>query len=267
LVRLVHHRPEDIGERADGVPVAAAESAGAVARSLDFTAREAMRTGAFWLVSAGHATALLVVSAVLVHLVPHLTEGLNYSLAQAGGVVALMTAFQMLGQLSGGYLGDRFNKRLICALCMVAHSAGLLLVTFAVNGAMVLGFALLHGLAWGIRGPLMVALRADYFGAASFGTIMGFSSLIVMLGMSGGPIIAGYLADVSGNYHSGLALLASLSLLGSGFFLAAVPPPPPRRTGSVAGPDGTASGEDPAEDPETVPRPQSGTADFKPPAP
>lgn len=229
LVRLVHHRPEDIGERPDGVPPPTGERAGSASLGLDFTAREAMRTPAFWLISAGHATALLVVSAVLVHLVPHLTEGLDYSLAQAGGVVALMTAFQMLGQLSGGYLGDRFNKRLICALCMVAHSAGLLMVTFAVNWWMVLGFALLHGLAWGTRGPLMVALRADYFGAASFGTIMGFSSLIVMLGMSGGPVIAGYLADVSGNYQSGLALLASLSLLGSGLFLAATPPAPPRR--------------------------------------
>ena len=52
---------------------------------------------------------------------------------------------------------------------------------------MVLAFTVLHGLAWGTRGPLMVALRADYFGPSSFGTIMGFSSLIVMLGMSGGP--------------------------------------------------------------------------------
>ena len=175
------------------------------------------------------ATALLVVSAVLVHLVPHLTEGLNYSLAEAGGVVALMTAFQMLGQLSGGYLGDRFNKRVICALCMVAHAGGLLLVTFATSWWMVLGFTALHGVAWGTRGPLMVAVRADYFGPSSFGTIMGFSSLIVMLGMSGGPIVAGYMADVSGDYESGLALLAGLSLLGSLLFLAATPPLPPSR--------------------------------------
>jgi MFS family permease len=72
----------------------------------------------------------------------------------------------------------------------------------------------------------MVALRADYFGTASFGTIMGFSSLIVMLGMSGGPIIAGYMADRSGDYESGLALLATLSLMGSLAFLLATPPKP-----------------------------------------
>ena len=39
----------------------------------------------------------------------------------------------------------------------------------------------------------MQALRADYFGASSFGFIMGLSSLIVMLGTVLGPIIAGVL--------------------------------------------------------------------------
>ena len=195
----------------------------------DFTARQAMRTRSFWLISFGHALALLTVSAMMVHLVPHLTEGMGYSLSSAGMVVAVLTAFQLLGQLSGGYLGDLFNKRLICGVCMFAHAGGLLLVTYADSIVGVLAFTLLHGLAWGTRGPLMVSLRADYFGPTSFGTIMGFSSLIVMLGMSGGPIIAGIMADVSGDYHSGFTLLASLSFMGSLCFFAATPPSPPAR--------------------------------------
>jgi MFS family permease len=91
---------------------------------------------------------------------------------------------------------------------------------------MVLAFTVLHGLAWGTRGPLMVALRADYFGPTSFGTIMGFSSLIVMLGMSGGPVFAGLMADIYGNYELGLGVLAGLSFLGSLCFWAARPPAP-----------------------------------------
>ena len=47
----------------------------------------------------------------------------------------------------------------------------------------------------------MVALRADYFGPKSFGTIMGISSLIVMLGMTAGPIAGGVLYDIYGNYE------------------------------------------------------------------
>ena len=73
----------------------------------------------------------------------------------------------------------------------------------------------------------MVALRADYFGASSFGTIIGFSSLVAMLGMSIGPIFAGYLADIHGSYEIGFTILAIGAFLGSFAFYAATPPQHP----------------------------------------
>ena len=224
LARLVRHRPQDHGEVPDGRRRGGNDHRAGLLEGRDFTAREAMRTWTFWLISFGHAFALLTVSSLMVHLVPHLTEGLQYSLAAAGLIVALMTACQMAGQVAGGYLGDRFDKRLICVLCMVAHCTGLLLVAYAANLWMVVLFCVLHGLAWGVRGPQMVALRADYFGPSSFGTIMGFSALIVMLGMSGGPLVAGYMADLAGNYRGGFTLMALLALAGSVCFLLARPP-------------------------------------------
>jgi MFS family permease len=249
LVQMVKHRPSETGDVPDGVLVGSLPAEGSLSAegslpaegseptdsaiksvfnaTRDFTAKQAMRTSSFWLISVGHACALLTVSAVMVHMVPHLTEGLGYSLSQAGLIVALMTGCQMLGQLAGGYLGDRFDKRIICICCMGAHAVGLLMIAYASNYWMVLGFTLLHGLAWGIRGPLMVALRADYFGPTSFGTIMGFSSLIVMLGMSSGPLVAGYLADLYGNYELGFTILAIGAFLGSFCFLAATPPKQP----------------------------------------
>ncbi|MXX30018.1 MAG: MFS transporter [Gammaproteobacteria bacterium] len=224
LVRLVHHRPEDRGEVPDGIRSALTNGETPPQSAPDFTARQAMRTWPFWLISFGHAFALLAVSSLIVHLAPHLTEGMGYSLAAAGLVVALMTGCQMVGQLIGGYLGDKLDKRLICFACMLAHSVGMLLLAYATHFWMVVLFTLLHGLAWGVRGPQMVALRADYFGASSFGTIMGFSSLIVMLGMSAGPIFAGYMADRNGDYQAGFTLLAALVLVGAFCFLLARPP-------------------------------------------
>jgi MFS family permease len=227
MARLVRHRPEPFGETVDGIPPGAAHDPGGAIpgdRSRDMSAGEALRTRAFWMVSLGHASALLVVSSVMVHLVPHLTETLGYSLSRAGAVVALLTALQMAGQVAGGYLGDRFDKRVISAVCMIAHSAGLLLLAYASTAWMVGAFVVLHGWAWGTRGPLMVAIRADYFGAKAFGTIMGFSSLIVMLGMTTGPIVAAFVADRTGSYTPGLALLGIASLAGSAFFLLARPP-------------------------------------------
>ena len=252
LVQIVRHRPSETGDCVDGIVAVPVQVPDAVSGQLqdptgdktavsviplnnDFTAREAMRTHSFWFISIGHACALLTVSAIMVHLVPHLIEAKGYTLTEAGGVVALLTGFQMVGQLCGGYLGDKMNKRLVCIGCMFAHTAGLVLIAFADSAGIVFLFAMLHGLAWGIRGPLMVALRADYFGPSSFGTIMGFSSLIVMLGMSTGPIFAGYMADIQGNYEMGFVYLAIAAFLGSFCFLAATPPRSmPKRTLIVA---------------------------------
>jgi MFS family permease len=109
------------------------------------------------------------------------------------------------------------------------HATALVLLAAATAFWMVVAFAVFPGLAWGVRGPLMSAIRADYFGSASFGTIAGFSSTIVMFGMMGGPIVAGVLADLTGSYAWGFGVLAALAALGSIFFVLARRPEPPRR--------------------------------------
>jgi MFS family permease len=163
----------------------------------------------------------------MVHLIVHVTERLGYSLQQAASVLAVLTVVQLVAQLSGGWAGDRFSKRLICVGCMVGHAAGLLILAHASAFWMLILFAVIHGAAWGIRGPLMSAIRADYFGAASFGMISGISSMVLMLGMMGGPLIAGILADRTGSYVPGFHILAGLAAMGSVFFVLAVPPRPP----------------------------------------
>jgi MFS family permease len=225
LAQLVRDSPERMGLRPDGDAAPSELPAGAPvapppARA-DFTVRQALRAPAFWYISLGHGSALLVVSAVLVHLIVHVNERLGYSLAQAATVVALMTVMQVIGQVTGGLLGDRYSKRYICAACMFFHAAALLTLAFAVSFAMVVAFAVVHGLAWGVRGPLMGAIRADYFGAASFGRITGVSSMIVMFGMMGGPLVAGILADRTGSYVLGFSILAGMAAAGSIFFVLA----------------------------------------------
>ena len=105
MAQMVRHRPSDYGDRVDGLlPEVAAPITGRE-NLTDFTARQAMATSAFWLISLGHAAALLTVSAVMVHLVPHLTEGLGFSLSTAALMVTLVTGCQLVGQLLGGVLG------------------------------------------------------------------------------------------------------------------------------------------------------------------
>src|SRR5438128_1410961 len=127
---------------------------------------------------------------------------------------ALALSISGMGMSTGGLLAPlvalsltRFGWR------WTAVASGLLVLASAYW--MVLLFAVLHGLSWGMRGPLMAAIRADYFGSASFGTITGVSSMIVMFGMILGPLVAGVLADRTGSYVPGFSLLAALAAAGS----------------------------------------------------
>jgi MFS family permease len=190
------------------------------------------------MISLGHASALLVVGAVIAHLPLYLTTEQGMSLQQASFVGGAMPLLQFVGQLSGGYFGDRVNKRLLASGAMLGHMAGLLLLTYATNRWMIWMFIPLHGLAWGVRGPLMQALRADYFGSTSFGKIMGVSSMVVMFGMIGGPLVAGVLADVTDSYRLGFTILALMAGAGLTFFVLATPPRPPLRATTADQPDG-----------------------------
>ncbi|MDB5751992.1 MAG: nanT [Ramlibacter sp.] len=226
LARIVRSKPSEIGETVDGDPVPPPLQAGAAAPppGREFSAAQALRTRAFWLLGLGHGLALLVVAAVNVHAISHIKEGLGYSLAQAALVITVMTIAQAGGVLLGALMGDRWNKRYVAAGCMLAHMLGLLALTYANHVWMLGAFAILHGTAWGLRGPFMQALRADYFGLRAIGMILGLSAVIIALGQIAGPLIAGVFADLTGNYRSGFTILALIAGSGSVLFMLARKP-------------------------------------------
>ena len=219
-------KPEDTGEPMDGLSEAeAAETPlaeGVTTRHL--TAGEAIRTRGFWMISFGHAFALLVVVSSMAHLALYLTEDRNYTAGSAAIVAGVVPLVQIVGTAAGGYLGDRINKRLISGIAMQMHGAALLTLVWVDSGFAVVVFIVLHGFAWGVRGPQMQAIRADYFGSTSFATIMGWSNIIVTMGAIAGPVIAGTLADATGDYRLGFTILGIAAACGTVFWVFATPP-------------------------------------------
>lgn len=239
LTQLLRGSPAEMGLAPDGEPLTRSliEDAAAAGRAYrpapaatDFTLREALHTPAFWLIAGGHGSALFVVSAMSVHLVSHLKESQGYSLGHANAIVFFMTMVFLIGTVSGGFLGDRVNKRALLVTCMGMHGLGLILLSHASAFWMIVAFCILHGLAWGWRGPQMSAIRADYFGRSSFGKIMGISQTIIIIGTIAGPLIAGILYDQTGNYRIGFDILACITAAGAIFFILARRPTLPLRS-------------------------------------
>ena len=84
---LAGRSPAETGEAIDGTADLASSPRAEGVQDRHFTVGEAMRTRAFWMISMGHGSALLVVSASMAHLTLYLTEDRSFS-PSAAAVIA-----------------------------------------------------------------------------------------------------------------------------------------------------------------------------------
>ena len=162
-----------------------------------------------------HGAPLLVVSGVFVHFTLLVTEVEGLNLTHAGIAYTAMNVAQLVGQLGMGYLGDRFSKRLLLVPAMFGHCAAAIMLAFAASYEVILLAAIINGLAWGSRAPLITALRADYFGASNFGQIMGWSSIVMSTFMTVGGFLSSVLFDATGSYGIPFTVLGLGALTGA----------------------------------------------------
>ena len=228
ISQLVRYSPEPYGYLPDGdEPDDKADSGAQETRTRrrfvppseeDFSWQEALRTWAFWIISICHALALVAISATGVHQVAYIEADLGFSEARAALVVVVLSTVMMLCQPLGGFLGDRYSKRHIAALCLLGHGVAMVVLATASGYWLLMLYAVVNGMSWGTRGPIITAMRGDYFGRKDFAIINGFSQVVMMLGMVIGPIIAGYMAD-NYSYESGFYIIAAMVAGGSILFL------------------------------------------------
>ena len=230
--RLIRNQPEDYNLRPDGdppeSPPLAAEGTPANTRlsldSGDFTAAQAMRTQAFWYIAIGHALTAVVIVSLMTHLALLLTDE-GFSFRTAGWVVTVYTAVSMVFQVVGGYVGGRVPKNVgMFVFSSIQAGAVLIIVAFPSNIAMVYVFAVLFGIGFGGTSPLATSIRGDYFGRASFGKILGLSSVPMNILLLGASPYAGFMYDLKGDYTIAFGTLAALNFLGAVLLLMARKP-------------------------------------------
>ena len=231
LTRLIRNRPQDYGQLPDGAAPAAAgntPTAGATAgntrrrmsnpESGDLTAAQALRTPAFWFISFGHGFTSMVILAIMTHL-GLLLKDAGFDVQTTGWIVTVYTATAMVFQLVGGYIGDRWPKNLALFVFSSIQAAAIVMLTLAASLLSFYLFALLFGIGFGGRNPLTTAIRGEYFGRASFGRILGLSTVPMNVLLLIGSPLAGYMRDVQGSYDTAFLLLAGLNFLGGVLFL------------------------------------------------
>jgi sugar phosphate permease len=229
ISRLIHNQPQDIGLLPDGdkpapQPAAnAGESHVVSSHEADFTASEALRTPAFWLIAFGHGFTSMVILAIMAHLGLLMVDK-GYQVQDAAFVVSVYTAVAMGFQLVGGYVGGKVPIRLALAFFTSLQAMGVVVLVFADSLPSIYAFAVLFGAGFGGRNPLTVAIRGEYFGSASFGKILGFSTVPMNLLLLIAAPLVGWMRDVQGDYTDAFLVMVMTNLAGAACFLLAKRP-------------------------------------------
>lgn len=197
----------------------------------DFTAKEALRTRAFWSISISHTLTNLSVGAISAHIYFPLTDknAVGLSDASAATIIPIM-AFSSFGfQILGGIVGDRINKRTILPVLILMQGTALVVLAQAGDYATAVLFALMWGVGFGGRTPMLHAMRGDYFGRKHFGVILGMSAFPMGLGMMAAPVIVGRIYDNTGTYVNSLYTLAAFCAIAAFTITLATRPATPKQ--------------------------------------
>ena len=222
---VMRKRPEDHGMLPDGGVEVDDSSDGsksgrlATAREHAITMRQAIKLRFFWQLAIVTSLGQLVSSTNLFHFAALLEYGMTAALAaSAAGAVAI-------GDLGGragiAVLGDKYDKRKMLTIAMIMQTIGV--AGLAGINAEVLGvnlglwplplFVVFFGLGFGSSIPLRLSILGDYFGRASYGSIVGLTSSVNALFGAAGPALVGLIRDIEGSYRLGFTTLAVMLVI------------------------------------------------------
>lgn len=219
LSLLLRHKPEQYGYSQDGEdshdPVSPAIPASKQTRETHIGVRSALANRTFWHLGLGMACQYLAVNGVIVHVMPYLSS-VGVSRSTATIVATALPLVSIVGRLSSGWVGDRFEKKRVAAGSFALLGLGLLFFSYASADSLWLmaPFIVFFGIGWGSNVTMRAALVRDYFGRERFGSILGFIMGLIAVGSILGPFLAGAAFDRSGSYRDAWLAFTGLSVVG-----------------------------------------------------
>lgn len=206
---ILRRRPEDLGLAPDGVARARGAASPAVT---GWPTGRALASSTFLLLTLAMALTLFGSVAISVHLVAFLIEA-GYSADLAALASGLVGTASLPGRLALNALGDRIPRAVVLAGILISQALALLVLLGQQNLGWVFGFVLLYGAGFGAITPLRAALMADYFGRLNYGSILAVQALAMAIARAIGPLLAGYLRDISGHYQAVWLLVAGVTAI------------------------------------------------------
>jgi sugar phosphate permease len=176
----------------------ASHAQGSGVQAAEFTLREALGTGSFWMLVLATTARVGVFNAITVHFVPIMVWK-GASEQHAAAMLAFMALMSLPAHLLIGWIADRVSKPALMSVCMIIGAAGIACLAYGDGAWSPWGFTLLITFVEAIF-PVSWATVGDFFGRKSFATIRGTMSFFYLWGPALGPVITGAVYDLHQSY-------------------------------------------------------------------
>ena len=211
IAQLLKRDPSQMSLLPDG------EKENPVAKSEAFdhglSLREALRTRQFWMICAVNLAAVYCLMIILVHIVPH-AQDIGISAARSAIILSMIGGVSIASRFITGIALDRIGSKRAMIICFTLLISGLLWLQIANALWMLALFALVNGLAHGGFYTIISPITAEFFGIRAHGVLFGIVAFSGTLGAAIGPVIAGYIFDITDGYGSAFWLSVVVSIVG-----------------------------------------------------
>lgn len=178
-----------------------------------FSLKEALQTGQFWLFMSAMFSFGFCLYAIQVHIVPHVTD-LGMSATSAAAILATIGGATVIGQTLLGSTGDKIGYKRAFLIGIILIAIAVFILMPARELWIFYLFAVIFGLAHGNCTTQESPIAAWLFGLASHGLILGLFAFSGTLGAAIGPVVSGYIFDMTGNYQLAFWVAAALAIIG-----------------------------------------------------
>jgi MFS family permease len=211
IAQLLKRDPSQMGLMPDGD----AERAGDKPDddSGGFSLSEALRTRQLWTMCAFSVAIVFCLMSIMVHIVPH-AQDIRISAASAASVLAVIGGVSMAGRFFTGITIDRIGSKRVMICCFGLLIVALVWLQTAQELWMLYLFAMVYGIAHGAFFTAISPIVAEFFGIRSHGVLFGIVAFSGTVGGAMGPVVTGYIFDITAGYSLAFWLCVVMSALG-----------------------------------------------------
>jgi MFS family permease len=188
-----------------------------------------LRTRAFWALFFAYLCTPLAVFSIVTHSVAFAVDH-GFPRLFVASIFGLTGLLSVVGRIVFGVAADRIGRATSATIsygCTALGTLCLLGLEVWPHAAALYAYALLFGLGFGARGPIITAMAAQLFPGPRFGVIYGILSVGNGIGGGVAPWFGGFVHDLTGSYRLAFMIAVAFCVIGSVCFWLARPP---RRT-------------------------------------